>query len=138
MEQEIVMIKTIIGEEIIGKLKGINDRGIDIIDPLMIKYRYSEDGRPSVYFTKYPFYTKSFEAYFKMEGVMHVYHDVLETVSRYYERNLIGIKEAYEHEEQMRNQQLFDDYEDEYVSESEIEEQMHAFIERMSSNTAIH
>lgn len=139
MEYQVVIIKTVIGEEIIGKLKGVNDKGVDILDPLMIKYRYNDIGAPTVYFTKYPFFTKSFEAYFKMEGVVHIFYDVLDSVIDYYEKNLRGIKRAYEREEKSYGiDGLFDQENDEdEPTESEIEEQVFAWIERMQANTTI-
>lgn len=123
----IYVLRLINGDEVIGNLMGENDKGIDLDNTLLIKYRIDDKGYPTIYFTKYCLLNKEFQVFFKRDTIMNVFRDPTPEVCQYYSNSLNKIKRA-----------MFNDYGEEKPEAEDFDaETLLAIFERLSSNTTI-
>lgn len=90
-----VIIKLRSGEEVLGKMSIETEGSILIEDALILRYGYSDDGVPSVFFEKYCLFTQSFDVTFANNLIDHIYKDPMTFVIEYYNRSLSSMKKRY-------------------------------------------
>lgn len=131
MQREIYVLKLVSGDEVIGEVVGENDKGIDLNDALMVKYRLDEKGYPTLYFTKYCLLDREFQVFFKRDTILNIFRYPTQDVCNYYQSSLNKIKKAmsvdYEYEPS-KKESTIDEYD---------EDTLLAMFERLSSNTTI-
>jgi len=88
----IVVIHLADGNEIVGKILSENDRGIDLVDVMLIRYGLNDSGNYVFYFNKYCPYDKSYNVYFKKESIITIHRDVLRFVITNYEKSVEKMK----------------------------------------------
>ena len=83
----IVMLLLTNGDEVFGKVKHENDRGIDLDDALIITYT-NIDGTPNLIFRKYCTFTNNYDIFFKREHIVAKFTDIREEILKSYEMTL--------------------------------------------------
>lgn len=81
------------GDEVFGKLKNENERGIDLDDAMLITFT-TLNGEPNLIFRKYCTYTNNFDIFFKREHIVAKFTDIREELIKSYEMT-IGVYNEY-------------------------------------------
>lgn len=84
---KVVMLLLTNGDEVFGKLKNENDRGVDLDDAMIVTYT-SIDGQPNLIFRKYCTFTNNFDIFFKKEHIVARFTDIREEILKSYEMTL--------------------------------------------------
>ena len=93
MEYVVVRLRNNI--DVIGSLKGQNDRGVDLKDACVIHYDVQESGYPTILLYKYCQVNLDFDVHFPRDFVANVFSDPIPTLVEYYERTIKRIHRNY-------------------------------------------
>jgi hypothetical protein len=63
---EIKMLKLLSGEEILGGIKSIDDKFVEIESPVVVIPSQGPDGKTSIQFAEYPMFTHKDQKFFKI------------------------------------------------------------------------
>lgn len=133
MQHVIVRLRNNI--DVIGLLKGQNDRGIDLEDACVIHYEIEESGYPRIFLYKYCQVSLQFDVHFPKDFVANVFFDPIPSIVEHYERSVKRIKRNYKRSFEIAD---YTSEEPESVEElSEQEDMLIAMAELYSSNTTI-
>lgn len=104
-----IILKLRTDELVMGTPVKETDRGIDLKDTLSLRYSYNNSGYPVLYFSKYSLFTRSFDVFFSMQDVMHVFRDPVKGIVEYYEQNVQKLHEIARDDIALTKEDLFDE-----------------------------
>ena len=123
----IVIIKLKTDEHVMGTMSVVDNDIIHLSDALTMQQVVYLD-EPALMFTKYCTYTKSFDVLINRHDIMHIFRDPLDSVIKYYRKQLPVVKKFYAKSKKKIDSDLED-------TEDEI---MEAMIEKNLSKKELH
>lgn len=124
------------GVDVIGVLKGENDKGIDLSDACVIHYDVGETGYPSILLYKYCQVSREFDVFFTRDSILNVFRDPIPTIVEYYQRSIIKIRSKYTRAFETKEHEEYDEPStiDELMDQQDL---LTAMAELYSANTTI-
>lgn len=124
------------GIDVIGVLKGENDKGVDLSDACVICYGVGESGYPSILLHKYCQVSRDFDVFFSRETILNIFRDPIPAIVEYYQRSIIKMRERYTREYETVE---YDEYDDPSTVDELMDQQdmLTAMAELYSANTTI-
>lgn len=107
-----IILKLRTNELVMGVSIHETAKGIDLKDCLSLRYDYNNSGYPVLYFSKYSLFTRSFDVFFSMQDVMHVFRDPVKGIVEYYEQNVQKLHEIARDDITLTKESLFDEDDD--------------------------
>ena len=117
---EIAALVLVSGEEVVGRIAGETDRGIDLADAMVMFYAQPQSENANgirIVFRKYSMLTNDYQVFFKKEHVLNIFRDLRPDVLEAYEYTLNLTKQEDTFENLMTEPDMDDD--DEFKEELE-------------------
>ncbi len=109
----VVALVLVSGEEVVGRVAGETDRGIDLADVMCMFYAAPESAKHSngvhIIFRKYTLLTNEYSVFFKKEHVLNIFTNLRPDVIEAYEYTLNASKEGDQFENLMSDTITDDD-----------------------------
>ena len=125
----VVALVLVSGEEVVGRVAGETDRGIDLADAMCMFYAAPESAERSngvhIIFRKYTLLTNEYDVFFKKEHVLNIFTDLRPDVVEAYEYTLNATKESDQFENLMS---------DKITDDDEAREELDRFLSKFKKN----
>ena len=109
---EIAALVLVSGEEVVGRIAGETDRGIDLADAMVMFYAQPQSENTNgirIVFRKYSMLTNDYQVFFKKEHVLNIFRDLRPDVLEAYEYTLDLTKQEDTFENLMAEPEMDDD-----------------------------